>query len=558
MINTINRFYFLTEKYLLCISFIIITVIILFPYVYWGQNVKIPIFDNLDSNVVWIKMVIDAGGPYLHPTAFIDQPMSGLPLASVYGMYDFSMIWFYLFGNFWGYVINKYLVALIAFFGMYFLLKKHFLPKNSPIYIAAGTALLFGIIPFWSFGTHVAGIPMAFCAFLNLRNKNSQWINWGVLLLQAFYSSLVLTGVFLLIIVSFILLIDTIKTKKINKYFLGGIIFMSIAYIISHLPMIITFLSPDFISHRIERMPLDWNNDNRLYSNLSIFWLGYPGHALGFQQYIIIPILLIFILMIVKRKISKKYLYVLGYILFAIGWITAGIPFFEKYFHEIISFDTSRLSWIVPACWYLLLCISLCYICKYMKKWGTWISVFILSFQFVYLCSQQQFLNSRHLPSYNRYYAKTLLNDVRNFIGKVPKSYRILTIGTHSAVTQYNGFYTIDGFSNAYPIEYKNKFKKIIIKEIEKNKDIQTCFTGWGSMCYAFPSELGELPYYKNNHPQIKYLEYDYDQLKSMGGEYIISTTIINTDNNPRVKLLKAFDNYEEVSHWKIYLYKVL
>lgn len=557
MNNTINSFNFLKKKYLLSISFIIITVIILFPYIYWGQDVKIPIYDNLNSNVVWIKMVIDAGGPYLHPTAIIDQPMNGLPLASVYGMYDFSMIWFYIFDSFWGYIVNKYLVALIAFFGMYFLLKKHFLPKDSPIYIAVGTALLFGILPFWSFGTHVAGIPMAFCAFLNLRDMDKRWINWVALLLQAFYSSLVLSGVFLLVIVSFILLIDTIKTKKINRYFLGGIVFMSIAYIISHLPMIVTFLSPDFISHRTERMPLGSNSVNKIYSDLSIFWLGYPDHAPGFQQYIMIPILLTIIPMIGKRKISKKYLYVLSYILFAVIWITFGIPFFEKYFREIISFDTSRFSWMIPACWYLLLGISLCYISKYIKKWGIWISAFILCFQFVYLCSQQQFITSRYLPSYNRYYAKTLFDDVICFIGKEQKSYRILTIGAHSAVTQYNGFYTIDGFSNAYPLEYKHKFQKIITKEIEKSEDIQTWFTNWGSTCYGFSADLYIYPQ-DFALPPIENLEYDYDQLKSMGGEYIISATIINTNNNPRVKLLKAFDNFEEVSHWKIYLYKVL
>ncbi|NDV79411.1 DUF6044 family protein, partial [Dysgonomonas sp. 511] len=184
-----NTQFFTKEKNLLLLGFLLITVVFS-PYLFLGENIHIPIWDNLDSNLVWAKMVLDQGGPFLPLDTTINQMMDGIPLSSLCPVYDISYLWFKMFGMFWGYVFSKYLVALIAFFGMYLLLKKHMLPQDTPLYISIVVSVLFGLLPFWSFSPHIAGVPAVLFAFLNLRQGNIRYYNWLILIIYAFYSSL--------------------------------------------------------------------------------------------------------------------------------------------------------------------------------------------------------------------------------------------------------------------------------------------------------------------------------------------------------------------------------
>ena len=66
------------------------------------------------------------------------------------------------------------------------------------------------------------------------------------------------------------------------------------------------------------------------------------------------------------------------------------------------------------------------------------------------------------------------------------EDYRVASIGIHPAIAQYNGFYTLDTYNNFYPLSYKHEFRKIIEKELEKNKKIRNYFDAWGGRCYFF------------------------------------------------------------------------
>lgn len=88
-----------TDKYFIAFGIIVITIVFL-PYIYWGEDTYVRIHDNLDSNIVWVKMILDQYGPFGSPTAIIQQPMDGLPRSSVYGSYDIGTLFFYLFGTF--------------------------------------------------------------------------------------------------------------------------------------------------------------------------------------------------------------------------------------------------------------------------------------------------------------------------------------------------------------------------------------------------------------------------------------------------------------------------
>ena len=133
----------------------------------------------------------------------------------------------------------------------------------------------------------------------------------------------------------------------------------------------------------------------------------------------------------------------------------------------------------------------------------------------------------------------------------------MVSIGLHPAISQYNGFYTLDTYNNYYPLSYKHQFRKIIEKELDKNAQLKRYFDQWGGRCYIFVDELGKkYDYRKNSTKTIKNLELNTEVLKEMGGQYIISSVpIINADEN-NLDLLDVFDHKD--SAWKIYLYQIM
>src|SRR5699024_12469497 len=68
-------------------------------------------------------------------------------------------------------------------------------------------------------------------------------------------------------------------------------------------------------------------------------------------------------------------------------------------------------------------------------------------------------------PTFNEFYATELFSDIKNYIGRNQKDYRVVSTAMHPTIAQYNGFYTLDTYNNTIPIEYKHNFRKIIAPE---------------------------------------------------------------------------------------------
>ena len=178
--------FFLQNKFkIFAFSYILIYYL---PYFILGKDSHILIHDNLDSVLTWIKILIDNNALFDNPNRIIDSVFDGLTVSSIYPYYDVPLIFFKIFGVFWGYIINKIIISLIGFFGMYFLLKKHFISENTHPMIIVGSALCFGILPFWSFSASISGLPFLFFAFLNIRAGSAKFYNWLIIILYPLYS----------------------------------------------------------------------------------------------------------------------------------------------------------------------------------------------------------------------------------------------------------------------------------------------------------------------------------------------------------------------------------
>ncbi len=130
---------------------------------------------------------------------------------------------------------------------------------------------------------------------------------------------------------------------------------------------------------------------------------------------------------------------------------------------------------------------------------------------------------------------------------KDKSSYRIAHLGMSPAPSLVYGFYTVDGYSNNYPLEYKHAFRKVIAGALDENEVLKTYYDGWGSRAYLFLDDVHARPDAYVNLP------YDFDALSDLGCEYILSDRkIVGT---PQVQLKKVFTDRKYGR--KIWLYAV-
>ena len=146
-----------------------------------------------------------------------------------------------------------------------------------------------------------------------------------------------------------------------------------------------------------------------------------------------------------------------------------------------------------------------------------------------------------------------VLEQVDTYIGRDKSQYRIGHIGLSPAASLVYGFHTVDGYSNNYSLVYKHAFRKVIAKELEKNPALKVYFDTWGSRCYLYSAE-GDQPL-KSSDFVYENLEYDLEQLKLLGCEYLFSASEIS-GSMEGIVLEGVFETAESI--YRIWLYRII
>jgi hypothetical protein len=226
-----------TDRRLLAFALGLIAVY-LAPLVLMGQDAYVLIHDNLDSNVLWYRLLADSGLIFAPNEAIIPNLLGGVP-RSAFGSEWNLQLWLYvLFEPFTAYVLNQTLMRLAAFTGMFLLLRRHVLPDEdarTPL-LAVGCALCFALLPFWpSGGLSIAGQPLALQAFLNIRRGGARAADWAVVAMLPFYSYLVVASIFFMAALGVFAVADTLRTRRANLPFLAalalhGVLLLGVEY----------------------------------------------------------------------------------------------------------------------------------------------------------------------------------------------------------------------------------------------------------------------------------------------------------------------------------------
>jgi hypothetical protein len=550
------------EQRLLLFAYLIIGLCVS-PLFILGDNAHIRVHDNLDSNLAWYKVLAESGeiaGPI---DAKIPQIINGLP-RNAFGTEYTLIVWLHvLFPTMVAYGLSQLITRIFAFLGMYLLLKKHFLTDPDWALLRIGTALSFSLTPFWPSGMlSTLGMPLALWAFLNIRKGERHWTNILVLTLLPFYSSIVLGFFFFLSAMGVFWLIDVIRKRVWNWPFFFSIAYMTFVFLLTDYRLVYSFLFDDDPNSRDEYFHARLSFWRSLRLTMKNYLIGHH-HVATMHTLIILPAMFIALYFVYKKKLwrqEKVFVFLFWFNLALSAWYAfwfykGWLPLTER-FHFLDTFNFARYHFLRPLVLYVLFGVSLKIIWQQGQNWRRLTTSFVLAqIIFTFLCNEEILFQTQ--PTVKQFFAVEQFNEIKEYIGLPEEDYRIASIGIHPAIPQYNGFYTLDTYNNFYPLSYKHEFRKIIEKELSKNKTIRTYFDEWGGRCYIFTAELGKhYMFKKNSKKRLKNLELNLEPFKNMGGSYIFSAVPIDNAHENNLALEKVFENKNSV--WKIYLYKAL
>ncbi|PHD51116.1 hypothetical protein COF61_32655 [Bacillus toyonensis] len=549
------------EKKLLIFAAIIL-ILYLSPLFILGENAHIRVHDNLDSNLSWYKVLARSGeitGPI---DATIPQVINNQLSRNAFSTEFSGIVWLYaFFPSMVAYALSQTITRVVAFIGMYVLLKHHFLPREDWMVISVGVSLAFALTPFWPSGMlSTLGMPLALWAFLNIRKGEKSWKNYFVLTLIPLYSSIVLGFFFFLSGIGMLWLVDLVIKKEWNFRFLFSIIYMTLIYMIVEYRLVSSFFFSTTPNSRDEyfhaRLSL-WQSLRLIVKN---FLLGHT-HVMTVHTFVILPAILIafyFILTKERLKQEKSFVFLFWFnialsIWYAF-WFYKGWLSLTKRFHILDTFNFARYHFLRPLVIYILFALGLKILWLQGKLWRHVATGFVLA-QIILLGFYNEEIIFQNKPSVKEFFAEKQFQEIKKYIGLPLEQYRIASIGLHPAIAQYNGFYTLDTYNNFYPLSYKYEFRKIIEKELAKNKTIRTYFDEWGGRCYIFTDELGKnYMFTKNSKKCLEKVELNIEHFKKMGGQYIFSAVPIENAAENHLSLENIFTS--DTSVWKIYLYK--
>ena len=568
--------WFTSHKAALFFSFLVLAYVT--PFIVLRQNAHFTINDNLDWITAWLILV--KSGKVFELTGTVNQMLGELPRSCLPSGFN-VITWLYLIlPPFRAYLINLILVHLTAFVGMHLLLKHYVLPANHQTWLTWAGAASFATLPFYTvYGLSIAGQPLLFYAMLNAYYDRKMTVTIFIIVIFALYSSLPLVGVFILTVLGLAACNDYWQHRRPHPKFWGAIALLTCSYVITEIWLIYNaFFSSGFISSReeINRLLLGQARDWRGVQSLIVENLvNGQYHAVSLHKYILgiaVPLALL-----TGWRHKREYKSIVLLLTLALGIsIFYGFRYSEFFISAVAgssflnSFQIQRFHWLHPLLWYTIfaLCLSVIANIRYI---GKILAVLLITLQLGFLFGNNieydlvlkkqagiSVIENSWLYeniSYGEFFADSLFQKIDNYIGRPKEDYRIATIGIYPAITQYHGFYTLDGRLNIYPLAYKHAFRQIIAKELDKNQFWQNYFDNWGITCYLFPAELEYYQVRKAYQLKLNHLELDSQAFKKLGGEYILSAAEITNYQENGLEFLQHFS--EGWSVWEIYLYRV-
>ena len=555
---------------------ILITVVFFLPYFVLGDGCIFEINDQLDESIM--NYMLPArhlwDGSTIYPEMLNGVNASGMQPSAVLFLPLYRLI------SARTAFLTQYIICfLLAFSGMYLLVKE--ITDSSILAMIAGGC--FCVLPLYPvYGLSEFGIPLILYGALCLwKQKN---VIWGLLITVVFglTSHLVYTGY---VVLGFwvIALVYALAKKKKNQWFPIGFAVLFAIYVLVNRALIreILFGTGSYISHREEMV-------SSATPFFETFWNVFQNsaqHAPSLHKYLILPIVLFLILGAfckkeeTDRNIYKaaviNFLFLIAIALFyAFCHLSAVVDWKNNATGFLHYFQIHRVYWLYPAAWYLEFAWAAA------VPWRTKVPHTDARMQagklaVILICllptlqllkvNSGMYLNVNQINngsdvtgyiSWESWFTEDLMQEIDDAIGRDKSTYRVAHLGISPAPSLMHGFYTVDGYSNNYPLEYKHRFREVIAAELEKNEEVRVYFDLWGNRCYLFNSITGNYMQLKKGNTLVyEGLEFDMDALRELGCEYLFSGAEIGDAERLGLELVGYYETDD--SYWGIWVYEL-
>lgn len=526
-----------------------------------SRDVYVQYLDFLDGIVPNRKALAE-------DAAALDLSVNSVPLlmgGHAYADNKLALIYWltYAFGPFGALGVGELIMRAVAFVGAFVFLRDHVIPKER--LIALGVATCFALLPFWRPGMlGVPGQPLVAWAFLNIRGGQSKARDYVIVAAYGFCSNLFVYGLFFYGLLALVPIYDRTRRRPIR--------WATIAALASGLAIAIgtelRVLATKSVLHRVEYDALGVrraSDQDHPFKETALLFLNGQWHANSLHKFVILPAVILALAVTFRRPADRLQRMLRAACLVFLAICTVYLisilpPVLRAVMHlgPLRAFTYNRGYTLFPLLTVVAFATSLVLLRDKLGRGHAAVMVAV-ALHVVYLFANNTALTHAitHRESRNdhmtfrAFYAEGLFARIRQEIARTGEG-AVVSVGMYPSIALYNGLPTVDGYSNAYDLSYKHQFRRIIARELARQETTRAYFDGFGSRCYVYDDVVGKSLSTKASYLRTPSLDLDWDELRAMGGRYLLSAAAIERPSD-RLRSLGVFED----ATWKIALYEI-
>lgn len=525
---------------------LLVLLVYLCPYIINASQSHFMVHDNLNSNVVWYKIISESGKIGAANTEIIPNILGGLPRGCFPTEFNFYTWLYFLLGPLGAYCFSQVFIHAVAFAGAYIFTRRHF--TIIPPALNAGIALAFATIPFWpSGGLSVAGVPFLMYALLNLYKGQARLTDWIIVFLFGFFSFLFLSGIAVLGAIAFWLLFLLVTRRRIYWKLVLACLVLVVAFACNEYRLFAMEAAGHFKNHRSGLL---------------------NGTILNLQGNIT---------MAAKTLVNGQY-HFYGFVSWAMALMAVGMLVYAR---SIFKYKPFRMFFYVSIC-FMLVAMMLPYTSLYAKLAGripflqginlrfyALVPVFhllmLVAFVHAVIINTPQTALRKNIMltgiglmtvfnlfnigrgdknnpytenafyatwfdkanpenrSFANYYAGEIFGKAMRAVPQVGEA-KIACLGFEPEIAQYHGLHTIDAYYYYYSTDIKERFYKIIAGELARTGSNYEKFMQ-ARRCFLVSKDIENV----RKGGTIDSLALDFELMKDMDCRYLLSAYPINT-----------------------------
>ena len=526
--------------------------------------------------------------------------LGGLPSSNVSLASPGTLVFYLLFPTQLAFSLNWVFCLIVAYAGMYLLLKSLGVGRA----VSTATSLAFSLLPFYSvFGLTAMGVPWFAYACLSAWNNGSPASLLKSAVCAALYglfSSLVLCGYAVLIVGGIAIMLSALspalRKASLRMALPWGVLI--IVYLAGNWELAMSILAgAGAESHRSE---ISLSAEAFSLSEVWAFFKEGQYHAASNHKFLI-PLIAfalgvggIRVLASVRGEGASELLKSDDFNLLRISLILLSLAVAIAFFYIVFktvpvigfreslsgslkSFQFDRFYFLYPAVWYVAAGVSAEFLTRSVKCLGQNRALGVLAACIIAVplaltirasaaendmvenvgraCGLESVWTQSSF-TWNEFYAEDIFALIEQDVDPEKDGYRVISVGLHPSVALHNGFYCLDGYSTNYPLDYKHEFYEIIEGELACDNELRSYYSKWGNRCYAFSHELGKSYLWgKDSGLAIGDLRLNVEKFEEMGGRYIFCSVPILNEQSYGLKEIGAYDT--DASHYRIWVYEV-